>query len=118
MRLLLYSALSLSSFLLTTTSALSSRPNFYSAAIHLGRSSASLMVLANFGVWCGVILGIGIKKVFFGRLRGVEYEVSIFKLFEQSEKSDAISIFVSTSEGVGGSLWSVLGRDEKSWDRS
>lgn len=34
------------------------------------------MVLANFGVWCGVILGIGIKKVFFGRLRGVEYEVS------------------------------------------
>jgi hypothetical protein len=35
-----------------------------------------MMVLANFGVWCGVILGIGIKKVFFGRLRGVEYEVS------------------------------------------
>jgi hypothetical protein len=33
-------------------------------------------VLANFGVWCGVVLGIGIKKVFFGRLRGVEYEVS------------------------------------------
>ena len=45
------------------------------------------MVLANFGVWCGVILGIGIKRVFFGRLRGVEYEVSRFGVFEQSEKS-------------------------------
>lgn len=34
------------------------------------------MVLANFGVWLGVIVGLGVKRVFFGRLRGVEYEVS------------------------------------------
>jgi hypothetical protein len=101
MRLLLYSALSLSSFLLTTTSALSSRPNFYSAAIHLGRSSASLMVLANFGVWCGVILGIGIKKVFFGRLRGVEYEVSLSPSFSRRVERAMFSfIYVSRSRGL------------------
>jgi len=51
------------------------------------------MVLANFGVWCGVILGIGIKKVFFGRLRGVEYEVSCFG----SEGEERCSLSLSQS---------------------
>lgn len=44
------------------------------------------MVLANFGVWCGVILGIGIKRIFFGRLRGVEYEVSQGRLRAEREE--------------------------------
>jgi hypothetical protein len=68
-------------------------------------------VLANFGVWCGVILGIGIKKVFFGRLRGVEYEVSsLWGLrAEREERCSLLTIF----QGVGEFLWSVLGRDGK-----
>jgi len=49
------------------------------------------MVLANFGVWCGVILGIGIKRVFFGRLRGVEYEVSL-SLGLRAEREERCSL--------------------------
>lgn len=38
------------------------------------------MVLANFGVWLGICVGLGVKRIFFGTLRGIEYEVS-FVLF-------------------------------------
>jgi hypothetical protein len=72
------------------------------------------MVLANFGVWCGVILGIGIKKVFFGQLRGVEYEVSRL-LGLQAEREERCWISFPRS---GDSLWSVLGWHEKNWGRS
>ena len=34
------------------------------------------MVLANFGVWLGICVGLGVKRIFFGTLRGIEYEVS------------------------------------------
>jgi E3 ubiquitin-protein ligase synoviolin len=76
-RLLIYGTLSSALFLSVTLSALSSRPNFYSAAIQIGRSSASLMVLWNFGVFGAICLGLGIKRVFFGSLRAIEYEVSL-----------------------------------------
>lgn len=55
------------------------------------------MVLANFGVWCGVILGIGIKKVFFGRLRGVEYEVSRLLGF-RAEREEPCSFYLCFKE--------------------
>jgi hypothetical protein len=42
--------------------------------------------MANFGVWLGVILGLGVKRVFFGTLRGVEYEVSRRALRAERER--------------------------------
>lgn len=75
-RLAIYGLLSTSLFLLTTLSALSSRPNFFSAAVAISRSSGSVMVMANFGVFGAILCGLGVRRVFFGRLRGVEYEVS------------------------------------------
>jgi len=79
-RLLLYGTLSTTLFLSITISALSSRPNFYSAAIQVGRSSASLMVLWNFGVFGAICAGLGVRRVFFGRLRAIEYEVGLLSM--------------------------------------
>lgn len=35
------------------------------------------MVLGNFAVFLAILVGMGLKSVFFGRLRSVEYEVSL-----------------------------------------
>ncbi|WVR04137.1 hypothetical protein IAU60_001136 [Kwoniella sp. DSM 27419] len=75
-------------------SALSSRANFYAAAVAVGRSSGALMILANFTLFNAICLGIGLKKVFFGQLRAIEYE----HLFERlwiflTESLLALTIF-------------------------
>ncbi|WVF67065.1 hypothetical protein IAT40_001809 [Kwoniella sp. CBS 6097] len=75
-------------------SALQTRANFFAAAVAVGRSSGSLMVLANFALFNAICLGIGIKKVFFGQLRAIEYE----HLFERlwiflTESLLALTIF-------------------------
>ncbi|OCF32381.1 hypothetical protein I316_06051 [Kwoniella heveanensis BCC8398] len=62
-------------------SALQTRANFFAAAVAVGRSSGSLMVLANFALFNAICLGIGIKKVFFGQLRAIEYEHLFEKLW-------------------------------------
>ncbi|WWC59874.1 uncharacterized protein I303_102436 [Kwoniella dejecticola CBS 10117] len=85
------------SILLTTGvvySALNTRPNFYAAAVALGRSSGALMVLANFALFNTICLGIAFKKIFFGQLRAIEYE----HLFERlwiflTESLLALTIF-------------------------
>ncbi|WVQ83464.1 hypothetical protein IAT38_005605 [Cryptococcus sp. DSM 104549] len=56
------------------SSAMRSRANFYAAAVSVGKSSGSLMILANFALFNAICFGIAVKKVFFGQLRAVEYE--------------------------------------------
>lgn len=58
-------------------SAIRSKPNFYTAAVTIGQSSGALMVLANFMLFNVICFGVGVKALFFGRLRRVEYEVSL-----------------------------------------
>ncbi|WWC68885.1 uncharacterized protein I206_102821 [Kwoniella pini CBS 10737] len=75
-------------------SALNTRPNFYAAAVALGRSSGALMVLANFALANTIYIGICFKKIFFGQLRAIEYE----HLFERlwiflTESLLALTIF-------------------------
>ncbi|WWC87630.1 uncharacterized protein L201_002520 [Kwoniella dendrophila CBS 6074] len=75
-------------------SALNTRANFYAAAVALGRSSGALMVLANFALFNTILFGIGLKKIFFGQLRAIEYE----HLFERlwiflTESLLALTIF-------------------------
>ncbi|KAK8861245.1 hypothetical protein IAR55_002064 [Kwoniella newhampshirensis] len=76
------------------SSALHTRANFYAAGVAIGRSSGALMVLANFALFNAICLGIGLKKIFFGQLRAIEYE----HLFERlwiflTESLLALTIF-------------------------
>lgn len=75
-RLAVYGTASTLLFAMVISSALKSRPNFYSAAVAIGRSSGALMVLANFALFNAIWVGVVLKTVFFGRLRAIEYEVS------------------------------------------
>jgi E3 ubiquitin-protein ligase synoviolin len=58
-------------------SAIRSKPNFYTAAVTIYQSSGALMVLANFVLFNVICFGVGVKALFFGRLRRVEYEVRL-----------------------------------------
>lgn len=58
------------------STALRTRANFYAAAVSIGKSSGSMMILGNFILFNAILLGIGVKKLFFGQLRTIEYEVS------------------------------------------
>lgn len=75
-RLALYGLGSTALFGIVVSSTLKARPNFYSAAVALGRSSGASLILANFALFNAIWLGVVLKTVFFGRLRSVEYEVS------------------------------------------
>jgi E3 ubiquitin-protein ligase synoviolin len=74
-RLAIYGALSTALFGAVVSSAIKTRPNFYAAAVALGRSSGALMVLANFALFNAIWVGVILKTIFFGRLRAIEYEV-------------------------------------------
>ncbi|KAJ3023014.1 E3 ubiquitin-protein ligase hrd1 [Thoreauomyces humboldtii] len=56
------------------------RGQFFTACIHLTRSSASLMVLMNMGLYLTVVLGKALQRLFFGPLRAMEVE----HLYERS----------------------------------
>ncbi|KAI0225145.1 hypothetical protein L0F63_004291 [Massospora cicadina] len=56
------------------------RSNFYTAAIGLSSSSASLLVLLNFGIFATLLWGKVLQGVFFGPLRAIEVE----HLYERS----------------------------------
>ncbi|KAI8903683.1 hypothetical protein DFJ77DRAFT_281081 [Powellomyces hirtus] len=56
------------------------RGQFFTACIHLTRSSASLMVLLNMGLYLTVVLGKALQRLFFGQLRAMEVE----HLYERS----------------------------------
>lgn len=74
-RLAVYGLASTALFGIVVSSNLKARPNFYSAAVALGRSSGALMVLANFALFNAIWVGVVLKVLFFGRLRSIEYEV-------------------------------------------
>ncbi|KAL1753710.1 hypothetical protein FB107DRAFT_292206 [Schizophyllum commune] len=48
--------------------------NFYSVMIYLSRSSASVLIFANFGLLLAVFCGHLVQLIFFGPLRAVEVE--------------------------------------------
>ncbi|KAI9096576.1 hypothetical protein DFS34DRAFT_715420 [Phlyctochytrium arcticum] len=56
------------------------RGQFFTACIHLTRSSASLMVLLNMGLCLTILFGRGLQRLFFGELRALEVE----HLYERS----------------------------------
>ncbi|KAL7419908.1 E3 ubiquitin-protein ligase hrd1 [Cryptotrichosporon argae] len=93
-RLALYGVASTTLASAVFVSALHSRPNFFAAAVAVGRSSGSLLVLANFALFNTICVGIAFKRVFFGQLRAIEYE----HLFERlwiflTESLLALTIF-------------------------
>ncbi|ODN77017.1 hypothetical protein L202_05563 [Cryptococcus amylolentus CBS 6039] len=73
-RLAIYGVLSTVLAASVLASALQSRANFYAAAVSVGKSSGSLMVIGNFLFFNALCLGIALKKLFFGQLRAIEYE--------------------------------------------
>ncbi|KAJ9073067.1 hypothetical protein DSO57_1020474 [Entomophthora muscae] len=56
------------------------RSNFYTSAIYLSNSSASLLVLLNFGIFGTLLWGKVLQSIFFGPLRAIEVE----HLYERS----------------------------------
>lgn len=74
-RLQLYGLASTAAFVVTVLNAFRQRPNFYSAAVYLSKSSACKMVLWNQAVFQTILLGKVFQKVFFGNLRMIEVEV-------------------------------------------
>jgi hypothetical protein len=59
-------------------SALSQRPNFFSAAVYVARSNACTMALWNAGVFSTFLVGRLLQAVFFGPLRTLEVEVCVW----------------------------------------
>ncbi|RXK38218.1 hypothetical protein M231_04502 [Tremella mesenterica] len=91
------------------TSAIKSRPNFFSAAVAVGRSSGALMILGNFALFNVICLGIALKTIFFGRLRPIEYE----HLFERlwlflTESLLALTIFRDDFNAPFAIMYSLL----------
>ncbi|KAF2399994.1 hypothetical protein EJ06DRAFT_477561, partial [Trichodelitschia bisporula] len=50
------------------------RPNFYSAAVYLSQSNASLMILCNLALVCVGSFMYGLQQALFGPLRAIEVE--------------------------------------------
>ncbi|KAL1410284.1 E3 ubiquitin-protein ligase hrd1 [Vanrija albida] len=74
--------------------ALKERPNFYAAAVSVGRSSGALLILGSFLLFLTICTGVLWKRIFFGELRPIEYE----HLFERlwiflTESLLALTIF-------------------------
>ncbi|ORX36259.1 hypothetical protein BD324DRAFT_580854 [Kockovaella imperatae] len=93
-RLALYGAASTALAGSVVASSFQNAPNFFAAAVAIGRSSGALMILANFALFNVICLGIVFKMVFFGQLRSIEYE----HLFERlwlfvTESLLALTIF-------------------------
>ncbi|WWD16854.1 hypothetical protein CI109_101286 [Kwoniella shandongensis] len=108
-RLILYGAASTLLAGGVISSALKSRANFYAAGVAIGRSSGALMILANFALFNAICVGIGLKKIFFGQLRAIEYE----HLFERlwiflTESLLALTIFRDDFSAPFALMYAVL----------
>ena len=95
-RVFLYSFASTLAVSATVINALQNQSNFYSVAVYLSKSGASVMVnsyyvylsaisffyilqvLANFGLLLALMCGRLVQQIFFGSLRPVEVEVGLF----------------------------------------
>ncbi|KAF8316345.1 hypothetical protein DL93DRAFT_771273 [Clavulina sp. PMI_390] len=73
-RLQLYGVFSTVLVSAVVASAFHKHSNFYSATVHLSRSSASVMVLANYGGFLALLFGRLVQQIFFGRLTNQEIE--------------------------------------------
>ncbi|KAJ3092439.1 Dynein heavy chain 3, axonemal [Quaeritorhiza haematococci] len=80
MRLAIFGAFSTALTAAVVGNAWWQRRQFYTTCIHLTRSSASLMVLMNMGLFLTIILGRAMQRMFFGELRALEVE----HLYERS----------------------------------
>lgn len=76
----MYGLLSLGLASVVVTNAVYQSGHFYSACLHLTRSSTRLMVLLNMGLYLTIVFGRLFQRVFFGELRAVEVE----HLYERS----------------------------------
>lgn len=91
-KLLAYGVLSTGLALAVLTNAWNARRNFYASAVQVGSSNGSILVstlfvwsgtgadtsvqvLANFGLFVALSVGLLVKRVFFGPLRPIEIEV-------------------------------------------
>ncbi|KAJ3098248.1 E3 ubiquitin-protein ligase hrd1 [Phlyctochytrium planicorne] len=74
-RLRLYGAASTALSIFVIFSAWLQRRQFYPTCLHLTRSSASLMVLLNMGLYITILLGRALQRIFFGNLRALEVEM-------------------------------------------
>lgn len=96
-RISAYGAVSVLLAYLVANNALQQRGDFFTTCIHLTRSSVSLLVLLNLGLFLTVVLGRLLLHIFFGPLRAVEIE----HLYEKSwyavtETALAMTIFRGT----------------------
>ncbi|KAG6330336.1 hypothetical protein ID866_8757 [Astraeus odoratus] len=73
-KMLLYALVSSVAVTTTVTSALKRHSNFYSLAINLSKSSRSVLILANFGLFVALLCGRAAQRIFFGALRPQEVE--------------------------------------------
>ncbi|KAH8979116.1 hypothetical protein EDB92DRAFT_1806715 [Lactarius akahatsu] len=73
-RVFLYSFASTLAVSATVLNALQNQSNFYSVAVYLSKSGASVLVLANFGLLLALMCGRLVQQIFFGSLRPVEVE--------------------------------------------
>ncbi|KAI9463689.1 hypothetical protein BJY52DRAFT_1404767 [Lactarius psammicola] len=76
-RAFLYSFASTLAVSATIINALQNQSNFYSVAVYLSKSGASVLVLANFGLLLALMCGRLVQQIFFGSLRAVEVEVGL-----------------------------------------
>ncbi|KAH9978716.1 hypothetical protein BGW80DRAFT_691172 [Lactifluus volemus] len=58
----------------TVLNALQNHSNFYSVAVYLSKSGASVLILANFSLLLALMCGRLVQQIFFGSLRPVEVE--------------------------------------------
>ena len=75
-RIFFYSAISFVSVCAVVANALKHFSNFYAIAIHLSKSSRSVLVLANSAILLSLLSGHVVQRIFFGSLRPNEVEVS------------------------------------------
>ncbi|KAJ3173980.1 E3 ubiquitin-protein ligase hrd1 [Geranomyces variabilis] len=80
MRFVLYGCASVALTAAVMANAWLQRAQFFTACIHITRSSASLMVLLNMGLYLTVVIGKALQRLFFGQLRAMEVE----HLYERS----------------------------------
>ncbi|KAI0266690.1 hypothetical protein BC834DRAFT_823381 [Gloeopeniophorella convolvens] len=73
-RVVLYSFASTLAVSATIANALQNHSNFYSVAVYLSKSGASVLILANFSLLLALVCGRLVQQIFFGSLRPVEVE--------------------------------------------
>ncbi|KAJ3046449.1 E3 ubiquitin-protein ligase synoviolin [Rhizophlyctis rosea] len=94
MRLAIYGAVTTVATAAVILNAWLQRGQFFTACIHLTRSSASNLVLFNMALFLTLMFGKGMQKLFFGNLRALEVEHTYERAwFAVTETALAMTIF-------------------------